>query len=136
MYTLFIIDARKVIICLPLILTITVIILLVLLCYFSPYFYILGSGKEEVLGRGAGLLPEPKYALDGEFSLVFKNVYLSLILIKTVIILLVLLLCYFTPYFYILGSGKEEVLGRGAGLLPEPKYIYIYIWGVWCIKGP
>ena len=40
-----------------------------------PYFYILGSGKEEVLGRGAGLLPEPKYALDGEFSLVFKNVY-------------------------------------------------------------
>ena len=48
---------------------------ILLLCYFTPYFYILGSGKEEVLGRDAGLLPEPKYALDGEFSLVFKNVY-------------------------------------------------------------
>merc|ERR1712179_857921 len=37
-----------------------------------------GAGKrcwEKVLGRGAGFLPEPKYALNGEFSLVFKNVY-------------------------------------------------------------
>ena len=52
-----------------------VTILLVLLYYFTSYFYIMGSGKEEVLVRSAGLLPEPKYALDGHFSLVFKNVY-------------------------------------------------------------
>ena len=44
------------------------------------------------------------------------------------LITVVLLLCYFTPFCYILCSGKEEVLGRGAGLLPEPKYIHIYIY--------
>ena len=49
--------------------------------------------------------------------------------------IILLLLCSFTPYCYILGSGKEEVLGRGAGLLTEPKYIiYIYILG--CLFCP
>ena len=34
---------------------------------------------------------------------------------KTLSYVILLLLCYFTSYFYILGFGKEEVPGRGAG---------------------
>ena len=61
------------------------------------------------------------------------SIFFSLIIL--VLLTLLLVLCSFTPYCYILGSGKEEVLGRGAGLLPEPKYIYIYIYTVACPEG-
>ena len=46
-----------------------------------------------------------------------ESYYLPLLLFLSLIILLIvlLLLCYFTHYFYILGSGKEEVMVRGAG---------------------
>ena len=52
-----------------------------------------------------------------------QDCIICLLLIKTVIILVVLLFS-FTPYFYILGSGKKEVPVRGDGLLPDPKYVF------------
>ena len=64
---------------------------------------------------------------------VHTNVHINVHFYLTVCGSPLVLLCFFTPYFYILGSGKEEVLVRGAGLLPEPKYIYTYIYMCVCM---
>merc|ERR1712055_1001648 len=57
----------------------------------------------------------------------YHSIILSHLQLHFYLSLITVVLCFFTPYCYILGSGKEEVLGRGAGLLPEPIYIYIYM---------
>ena len=60
------------------------------------------------------------------YSIILSHLLLQFFL-SLIMVVLLLLLCYFTPNCYILGSGKEEVLGRGGGFLPEPKYIYTRI---------
>ena len=91
---------------------------ILLLCSFTPYCYILGSGKEEVIIKNIILLVITNIAAHLPYHLFL------LLVIVVVILPVLLLLCCFTPYCYILGSGKEEVMERGAGLLPD---IYIYI---------
>ena len=97
---------------------------ILLLCSFTPYCYILGSGKEEVIIKNIILLAITNIATHNQYRCTFTISFILIIdHIVVVILPVLLLLCSFTRYYYILESGKEEVMKE----VPGSCRIYIYI---------